>query len=109
CPVQGINKRTSTGGNQDFIRIKLQSFTFFYKPGNGFAQSKNSISRRISSKFISVSFYNLVFQFFWNRKYRRIKIADGKIVNLFTAFYFFFYFSSKTHNLAANQRFSQVA
>lgn len=81
--IRGVNEWTTAGSYQDFCCSIIQAFFSFNKGMNGFTQIQISFCCRIVGEMFPVRINNSIFQFLWNWKNGRIKIADGKIINTF--------------------------
>src|SRR5688572_16873230 len=97
-----IDQWTATRCYQYFIDSIIQSFHLLGKGNDSFTEIEVTFCSRIIGKMFTVSFYNTIFEFFWNRKNRRVKIADSKIINTLPLTDLLPYFTTEFYNFRTN-------
>src|SRR6218665_2638228 len=101
-PVSGINQWAASIGNKYFRRTVIQAFIAFNKIAYRNSKIELAICSRISSVPLFISSNNFILECFRNGKLRRIKIANGIIINMIALAYFFFNNTAQLYNLTSN-------
>src|SRR5690348_13041794 len=86
----------------------MQLLSFFQKGRNSFTQIKISFCCRVICKVLPVGFNDLIFQLFRNGKYRRVKITNSEVVDLFSLPDLFPDLSSELYNFGPDKCLRQV-